>query len=96
MWVEARAFPFLSRGNKNPRNTSSSQIGISIHNAQLYGQVKRQAEQLERIAELSRLINGTFDRRRIFQIIKDGIHKLIQTDLVAVALRSPDASLRSE
>src|SRR5262249_36761882 len=40
----------------------TAQLGISIRNAQLYTEVRRQASQLERIADLSRRVTSTFDQ----------------------------------
>jgi GAF domain-containing protein len=70
----------------------TAQLAISVRNAQLYSRVKRQAEQLETIADLSRQISSTLDRRRIFQIVREGIPKLISTDLIGVALREANRS----
>jgi GAF domain-containing protein len=70
----------------------TAQLAISVRNAQLYSRVKRQAEQLETIADLSRQLSGTLDRKRIFQIAAEGIPKLISTDLIGVALREANRS----
>ncbi len=71
----------------------TSQLAISVHNAQLYGEVKRQASQLERIADLSRQVTSTFDRWQIFQITREETRNLIDADLVSVGLRQPGATV---
>jgi GAF domain-containing protein len=67
-----------------------SQLGISIRNTQLYEEVTRRATQLERIAELSRRITSTFDRAEIFRIIREETLKLLDAEVITVALRQPD------
>lgn len=73
----------------------TSQLAISAHNAHLYEELKRRAHQLERITELGRRVTSTFDRTRIFQIAKEETLRLIDADLVTVALRSTDSPLLS-
>jgi GAF domain-containing protein len=68
----------------------TTQLAISVRNAQLYGEIKRQAHTLEGIANLSRRVMSTFDRDLIFQIVKEETHRVIEADLVSVALRQPD------
>jgi GAF domain-containing protein len=68
----------------------TTQLAISVRNAQLYGEIKRQAHTLEGIANLSRRVTSTFDRNLIFQIVKEETHRVIEADLVSVALRQPD------
>ena len=68
----------------------TSQLAISIRNAQLYNQIKRQAEQLESIAILSRRITTTFNRAEIFGIVREETNKLVTADLISVALRDLD------
>jgi GAF domain-containing protein len=73
----------------------TSQLAISAHNAHLYEELTRRANQLERITELSRRVTSTFDRSRIFQIAKEETQKIIDADLIVVALRSPDGAMLS-
>lgn len=68
----------------------TTQLAISIRNAQLYDEIKHRASQLERITDLSRRVMSTFDRNRIFQIVQEETHKLIDADLISVALRQPN------
>jgi GAF domain-containing protein len=71
----------------------TAQLGISIHNAQLYSELRRQAEQRQHLAELSHRITSTFDRNTILQIADEETRKLIETDQVSVALRRADEAL---
>jgi GAF domain-containing protein len=64
----------------------TEQLAASVRNSQIYGQIRRRAEQLERITELSRQVTSTFDRSRIFQIVRTETFKLINADLISVAL----------
>lgn len=66
----------------------TSQLAITAHNAQLYESIKRRANQLERITELSRRVTSTFDRSHIFQIAREETLKIIDADLICVALRN--------
>lgn len=68
----------------------TSQLAITAHNAQLYEEIKRRAAQLEQITALSQRITSTFDRNHIFQIIREETLKLIDADLISVALISPN------
>lgn len=68
----------------------ASQLAISVRNTELYNEIKRRADQLENIADLSRRVTATFDRNTIFQIVKEDTQKLIETDLISLALRSAD------
>lgn len=68
----------------------TAQLGISIHNAQLYSEIRRQAEQRQHLTELSHRITSTFDRNTIFQIAGEETRKLIETDQVSMALRRAD------
>lgn len=70
----------------------ASQLAISVRNNQLYNEMKRRADQLEHIADLSRRVTATFDRQAIFDIVKEGTRKLIECDLISVALRSLDGA----
>jgi GAF domain-containing protein len=71
----------------------TSQLAVSAHNAQLYQELRRRAHQLERITELSRRVTSTFDRGEIYQIAREETQKIIDADVVAVGLRSPDGAL---
>lgn len=71
--------------------TITSQLAISVRNAQLYDEIRRRATQLERISELGRRMTSTFDRGQIFQIVKEETHSLIEVDLVSVALKSSNS-----
>lgn len=68
----------------------TSQLAITAHNAQLYEEIKQRAAHLEHITALSRRITSTFDRNHIFQIIREETLKLIEADLLSVALISPN------
>jgi GAF domain-containing protein len=71
--------------------TITSQLAISVRNAQLYDEIRRRATQLERISELGRRMTSTFDRGQIFQIVKEETHSLIEAHLVSVALKSSNS-----
>lgn len=71
----------------------ASQLAISVRNTELYNEIKRRADQLENIGDLSRRVTATFDRQTIFQIVKEDTQKLIESDLISVALRSGDGAL---
>ncbi|MFQ3534381.1 MAG: GAF domain-containing protein [Aggregatilineales bacterium] len=71
----------------------TSQLAITAHNAQLYEEIKRHAAQLEHIAALSQRITSTFDRQHIFQIVREETLKLIDADLISVALTSPNSEI---
>ncbi len=68
----------------------TSQLAISVRNAQLFDEMKRRATQLERIADLSRRVTSTFDRLKIFQIAKEETQSLINANLISVAIRPSD------
>jgi len=70
----------------------TSQLAISAHNAQLYDELRRRASQLERITELSRRVTSTFDRNRIFEIAREETQRIIDADLVVVAMRTSENS----
>lgn len=70
----------------------TAQLAISAHNAQLYDELRSRANQLERITELSRRVTSTFDRGRIFQIAKEETQKIIDADLIVVALRNTESA----
>jgi GAF domain-containing protein len=70
----------------------TSQLAVSVRNAQIYDEVKRRANQLERIADLSRRVTSTFNRNEIFQIIKEETLNLIETEQISVAVRDSDGS----
>jgi GAF domain-containing protein len=69
----------------------AAQLGISIRNAELYTEVKRQADQRELIADLSRQITSTFDRQQIFRIAREETQKLVAAHALGVGLRQPGA-----
>jgi GAF domain-containing protein len=71
----------------------TSQLAITAHNAQLYEEIKRRAAQLEHITALSQRITSTFDRTHIFQIIREETLKLIDADLISVALINPNGEM---
>ncbi len=68
----------------------TSQLAITAHNAQLYEEIKRRAGQLEHITALSQRVTSTFDRTHIFQIIREETLKLIDADLISIALTNPN------
>src|SRR5258707_10423861 len=70
----------------------TSQLAVSVRNAQIYDEVKRRANQLERIANLSRRVTSTFNRDEIFQIIKEETLNLIETEQISVALRDKETT----
>jgi GAF domain-containing protein len=70
----------------------TSQLAVSVRNAQIYDEVKRRANQLERIANLSRRVTSTFNRDEIFQIIKEETFNLIETEQISVALRDKETT----
>ncbi len=65
----------------------TTQLAVSVRNAQIFDEVKRRANQLERIADLSRRVTSTFDRDEIFHIVKEETLNLIETEQIAVAVR---------
>jgi GAF domain-containing protein len=71
----------------------TSQLAVSAHNAQLYAELRRRANQLERIAEMSRRVTSTFDRGQIFQIAREETQKIIDCDVIVVALRNTDSPI---
>lgn len=71
----------------------TSQLAISAHNAQLYAELRRRANQLERIAEISHRVTSTFDRGQIFQIAREETQKLIDADVVVVTLRNAESPI---
>jgi GAF domain-containing protein len=67
----------------------TTQLGISIRNAELYSEIRRQSDERERIADLSRRITSTFDRQEIYQIIKEETQKLLPARVLGIGLRQP-------
>jgi GAF domain-containing protein len=68
----------------------TSQLAIAAHNARLYEEIKRRSAQLEHITALSQRLTRTLDRAHIFQIVRKETLKLIDADLISVALISPN------
>jgi GAF domain-containing protein len=68
----------------------TSQLAISIRNAQMFDEMKHRASQLERIADLNRRVTSTFDRLEIFQIVKEDTQTLIDAHQISVALKPSD------
>ena len=70
----------------------TAQLAITAHNAQLYEEIKRRAGQLELIAELSQRVTSTFDQTQIFQIAREETRRIINADMIAVALLNETAT----
>ena len=66
------------------------QLALSVQNSQLYDQMRLRAAQLEQITALGRRITGTFSQQEIFQILQEEIPKLVETDLISIAIRPGD------
>ncbi len=68
----------------------SVQLAISIRNAQLFEESERRAQQLEKIANLSRSILSTLDRSAILGIVAAETRQLVHADGISVAIHWPD------
>jgi GAF domain-containing protein len=71
--------------------TLAGQLAFNVRNAQLYDEMKRRANQLERIGYLSRRVTSTLDRLEIFQIVKEETHSLLEAEQISVSLREGDS-----
>ncbi len=72
--------------------TLAGQLAVNVRNAQLYDEMKRRANQLERIGYLSRRVTSTLDRLEIFQIVKEETSSLIEAEQISVSLREGDSN----
>ncbi|HLY27985.1 MAG TPA: GAF domain-containing protein, partial [Aggregatilineales bacterium] len=73
--------------------TLAGQLAVNIRNAKLYDEMKRRANQLERIGYLSRRVTSTLDRLEIFQIVKEETSSLLEAEQISVSLREADSKL---
>ncbi|NDJ77418.1 MAG: GAF domain-containing protein [Chloroflexi bacterium] len=73
----------------------STQIATSLRNTELYTEIQRRANQLERIAAFGRLVTSTFEHDEILRRVMDVIPNLLPADQVSLALVHPgEVSMR--
>jgi len=67
-----------------------SQVAITIHNARLYQESQRRAEEIAALREVSLATLSTLERDQVFEIMLDQLGTVIDHDTAAIKIITPD------
>ena len=70
----------------------ATQLALGLRNAEMFTEMQRRSNQLERIGAFGRLITSTFERREILHRVMDVLPNLLPTDEVSLTLYTPGQS----
>jgi signal transduction histidine kinase/DNA-binding response OmpR family regulator len=79
----------FDQADRNLLNTVAANVGAAIHNARLYQETQRRAEEMAALAEIGQDISATLDLPTVLERIANHARELLGADSSAVYLAEP-------